>query len=216
MSAFVAWSLLVVEKRVALLQQLNDNDNRIFTKFFNSLLNNEAVRSFTNEGHEVRQYDELLGDFERLSIKDVKTVSMLNAGQAIIFSLGLGTVLALCVGRVLRGTLGVGDVVAIHGILLQLQQPLTSLGFTYQEIRLVADRYAPAVAAPSAHAASRLSLEGPRARRARRRGTLRQRLVQLLQRHGRRRFARRELRDPAGKKTAIVGSSGSGKSTVLS
>ena len=54
-SSFVAWSLLVVERRVALLVALNDNDNRIFSRFFNSLLNNEAVRSFTNEAHEVRE-----------------------------------------------------------------------------------------------------------------------------------------------------------------
>lgn len=214
-SAFVAWSLLVVEKRVALLQQLNDNDNRIFTKFFNSLLNNEAVRSFTNEGHEVRQYDELLGDFERLSIKDVKTVSMLNAGQAIIFSLGLGTVLALCVGRVLRGTLSVGDVVAIHGILLQLQQPLTSLGFTYQEIRssltdmrqlLLLLRRTPQVA--SAPRAPALAV---------REGVVRFDNVSFSYSSGTVAGALRgvSFEIPAGKKTAIVGSSGSGKSTVL-
>ncbi len=41
--SFVSWSLWTVERRVLLLQQLNDNDNAIFTRFFNSLLNNEAV-----------------------------------------------------------------------------------------------------------------------------------------------------------------------------
>ena len=42
--SFIAWSLLIVERRVVLLSALNDEDNRIFSKFFNSLLNNEAVR----------------------------------------------------------------------------------------------------------------------------------------------------------------------------
>ena len=42
--SFVAWSLVVVEKRIAVVAALNDNDNHIFTQFFNALLNNEAVR----------------------------------------------------------------------------------------------------------------------------------------------------------------------------
>ena len=101
-----------LERRVALLAELNENDNRMFTKFFNSLLNTEAVRSFTNEAHEVAQYDNLLGSVERLSVRDVQTVSVLNAGQAIIFSAALGVVLSLSVKRVLAGALTVGDVVA--------------------------------------------------------------------------------------------------------
>ena len=43
--------------------------------------------------------------------------------------------MALSARRVTRGQLTVGDLVAINGILLQLHMPLTSLGFTYQEIR---------------------------------------------------------------------------------
>ena len=126
-TTFVAWSLFVVEKRVSLLVKLNDKDNRIFTKFFNALLNNEAVRSFANEQHEVRQYDSLLAEVETLSVRDVQTISTLNAGQAVIFSTGLGLMMALCARRVFfGGTLTIGDVVAIHGMLLQLQQPLTS------------------------------------------------------------------------------------------
>ena len=100
---------------------LNENDNDIFSKFFNSLLNNEAVRSFTNEAHEVAQYDSLLARFERLSVADVRVVSLLNGGQALLFSAGLGTILALCARRVMAGALTIGDAVAIHGMLLQLQ-----------------------------------------------------------------------------------------------
>lgn len=115
------------------------------------------VRSFTNERHEVKQYDELLERVEDLSVRDVRTVSLLNAGQALIFASGLGAVMSLCAVRVAAGSLSLGDVVAIHGMLLQLQVPLTSLGFTYQEIRqsltdmrqlLVLLRRSPQVASP--------------------------------------------------------------------
>ena len=48
------------------------------------LLNNEAMRVFTNEGIEMRKYDNLLGAVEKLSVEDVKTVALLNAGQALL------------------------------------------------------------------------------------------------------------------------------------
>ena len=40
---------LALTRRVALLNDINEADNRIFTRFFNAMINNEAVRSFTNE-----------------------------------------------------------------------------------------------------------------------------------------------------------------------
>ena len=48
-ASFVAFTLAVVQRRVALLNDINEADNRIFTRFFNAMINNEAVRSFTNE-----------------------------------------------------------------------------------------------------------------------------------------------------------------------
>ena len=51
-ASFVALTLTVVQRRVALLTAINEADNRIFTRFFNAMINNEAVRSFTNEPHD--------------------------------------------------------------------------------------------------------------------------------------------------------------------
>lgn len=210
--SFVTWSLWVVENRVKMLQELNDNDNAIFTRFFNSLLNNEAVRLFTNEKLEVSQYDQLLSKLEVLSVRDVQLVSVLNAGQALIFSAGLGSIMALCASRVASGALTIGDVVAIHGMLLQLQAPLTALGFTYQDIRqsltdmrqlLLLLRRTPKVssrpsAPPLVVSEGVLRFEGVSFGYS---GNMSLRNV--------------TFEVPANKKTAIVGASGSGKSTVL-
>lgn len=52
-AAFLGWSVFVVQKRVALIATINDNDNAIFNRFFNALLCNEAVRVNANEVSEM-------------------------------------------------------------------------------------------------------------------------------------------------------------------
>jgi len=79
-----------VQRRVALLCAVNDTDNALFTRFFNALLCNEAVRTNANEDFEVRRYDDSLARAERLAVADVKTVAALNVGQALSFWGGLG------------------------------------------------------------------------------------------------------------------------------
>jgi len=212
-SSFVAWSLIVVQRRVQLLATLNDNDNALFTKFFNSLLNNEAVRVNVNEEYETDKYDQLLSVQESLSIADVQTVSLLNAGQAFIYWTGLGVMMALCASRVQAGVLSVGDAVAINGLLLQLQSPLTALGYTYQEIRQALtdmrqllgllrqpQKVSSLPSAPELQVSKgQIVFENVSFGYTVNSGILRNVSFQL----------------PAGRKTAIVGSSGSGKSTIL-
>ena len=72
-SCFVVFTLAIVQRRVKLLTGINEADNKIFTKFFNAIINNEAVRSFTNERHEVQQYDRLLARAEQLGGADAPT-----------------------------------------------------------------------------------------------------------------------------------------------
>lgn len=214
-ASFVALTLAVVQRRVALLTAINEADNRIFTRFFNAMINNEAVRSFTNEPHEVKQYDGLLGEAERLGVSDVYIVSALNLGQALIFCAGLGTTLAMCARGASSGVLTIGDVAAVHGLLLQLHAPLCALGFTYQEIRqsltdlrqlLQLLRRMPQVVSPPDAPPLRLT-DG---------GTLRFENVSF----GYNSAAAKSIRNvsfelAARSKTAIVGPSGSGKSSVL-
>ncbi len=60
---------------------------------------------------------------------------MLNAGQATIFTFGLGGVMIMCVLGIQAGTNTVGDFVLINAMMIQLYQPLNFMGMVYREIK---------------------------------------------------------------------------------
>ena len=60
---------------------------------------------------------------------------MLNAGQAVIFTIGLAATMVMCAYGVRQGTNTVGDFVMINAMMIQLYQPLNFMGMVYREIK---------------------------------------------------------------------------------
>ena len=60
---------------------------------------------------------------------------MLNAAQAVIFTIGLALVVIMCVQGIRAGTHTVGDFVMINAIMIQLSQPLNFMGMLYRELK---------------------------------------------------------------------------------
>ncbi len=60
---------------------------------------------------------------------------MLNAGQAVIFTFGLGATMVMCAYGIRAGTNTVGDFVMINAMMIQLYQPLNFMGMVYREIK---------------------------------------------------------------------------------
>ena len=77
----------------------------------------------------------MLRDTERAAVASAARGSVLNAGQAAIFGAGLYVALRAAVARVAAGASSVGNVVAVNALLLQLAQPMNFLGYTVAEIR---------------------------------------------------------------------------------
>ena len=125
----------MTEWRTRFRRQMNDLDTEANTKAVDSLLNFETVKYFGNEEHEARRFDKAMTGYERAAIKNTTSLSVLNAGQALVFSSGL-TVLMLMAGRgIANGTMTVGDFVMVNAYLIQLYQPLNMMGMVYREIR---------------------------------------------------------------------------------
>ena len=133
--AYVAFTLVFTNWRLAFRRAMNDTDQEANTKAVDSLLNYETVKYFNNEAHEARRYDESLSRYEHAYARSEVSLNALNAGQALIMSLGLTVVMLLAGRGIVHGQMTVGDFVMVNTYLIQLYLPLNILGFAYREIK---------------------------------------------------------------------------------
>jgi len=133
--AYIGFTVGFASWRVRYRRAMNDIDTEASAKAIDSILNFETVKYFGNEAHEARRYDESLARYERAAIKAQVTLNMLNIGQAVIISAGLGLVMLMAARGVVAGQLTVGKFVLVNTYLMQLYQPLNFLGFVYNTIK---------------------------------------------------------------------------------
>ena len=211
-AAYVAYTMLVTEWRLKYRKQMNETDQEANTRAIDSLLNYETVKYFGNEDYEATRFDQSLARYERASVASRTSLSLLNIGQATIIGIGLGVLMTMAGFGVLDGTMSVGDFVLVNTYLIQLYIPLNFLGFVYREVKQAL------VDMETMFNLLRINAEikdAPDARPlAPGSGTVEFDAVSFAYD-----VRRTILRDvsftvPAGKRVAIVGASGAGKSTI--
>jgi ATP-binding cassette subfamily B protein len=124
---FTAW-------RTKFRRAMNETDNEAQTKAIDSLLNFETVKYFGNEAHEAKRFDESLARYEKASVKSQVSLNALNIGQAVIISTALGLMMLMAANGVVNHHMRVGQFVLINTYLIQLYVPLNFLGFVYLQI----------------------------------------------------------------------------------
>ncbi|MGJ8594700.1 ABCB family ABC transporter ATP-binding protein/permease [Sulfitobacter sp.] len=134
--AFYVWfTFAVTEWRVKLRRQMNDQDTDANQKAIDSLLNYETVKYFGAEEREAHRYDSAMAGYEEAAIKTNYSLAFLNFGQSVIITIGLVIVMVMAAIEVQNGTLTVGDFVMINAYMIQITVPLNFLGTVYREIR---------------------------------------------------------------------------------
>ena len=132
---YLLFTTIATNWRISIRRSMNESDTDANTKAIDSLLNFETVKYFGAETREAQRYDKAMARYERLSVRTYVSLAVLNAGQAVIFTLGMGAMLWMCVAGVRSGRNSVGDFALLNVMMLQLYQPLNFMGMVYREIR---------------------------------------------------------------------------------
>ena len=133
--AYVAFTFAVTEWRMRWYRAANTADTEANERAVDSLLNYETVKYFGNERHEFARYDASLVKLEEATVRSLKTLAVLNIGQAGIVALGLTLLLWRAAAGVVAGTMTLGDFVLVNAFLLQLSVPLNYLGMVYRQVK---------------------------------------------------------------------------------
>lgn len=211
-AAYMAYTYFATEWRITIRKRMNESDTEASAKAVDSLLNYETVKYFGAERREVDRYDQSMARYERAATSTYTSLAVLNAGQAVIFTIGLGIVMVLAVLDVQAKTRTVGDFVMVNTMLIQLSIPLNLMGFLYREIRQaitdIETMFGILARDPEIE-----DLPGAKPLSVRD-GAVRFENVHFTYEQGREILKGLSFEVPPGKTLAIVGPSGAGKSTI--
>ncbi|MEG3768295.1 ABC transporter ATP-binding protein/permease [Alteromonas sp. 14N.309.X.WAT.G.H12] len=211
--AYVLYSMKATNWRTRFVQAMNQADSTSHSRAVDSLLNFETVKYFNNEQYEARRYDEELASWELARRKNRLSLFALNGGQALIIAFAMTAMLANAAYGVAKGEMTIGDFVLINAFTMQIFMPLNFLGFVYREIRgamaNIDNMFSLLATTPTVEdnpQAPDLNVSA---------GEITFHNVSFGYSDARPILKNISFTLPASKKTAIVGASGAGKSTIV-
>ncbi|WP_299944529.1 ABC transporter ATP-binding protein/permease [uncultured Ruegeria sp.] len=132
---YIWFTFAVTEWRVKLRREMNDQDTEANQRAIDSLLNFETVKYFNAEMREAERYDVSMKGYATAALKTAYSLAFLNFGQSMLITCGLIGVMVLAAMGVQNGSLTVGDFVMVNAYMIQITVPLNFLGTVYREIR---------------------------------------------------------------------------------
>ncbi|HEX5211322.1 MAG TPA: ABC transporter ATP-binding protein/permease [Pseudolabrys sp.] len=211
-AVYMTYTYHATEWRIGIRRKMNESDTDANIKAIDSLLNYETVKYFGAEEREAQRYDKSMARYEEASTRAYTSLAILNAGQAVFFTMGLAAAMVMCAYEVRAGTKTVGDFVLVNAMMIQLYQPLNFMGMVYREIKqavtdieLMFSILAREPEIKDAPGAPPLRVTS---------GTIRFEDVRFAYEPGRRILKGISFEVPAGRTVAVVGPSGAGKSTI--
>lgn len=135
MLAYIVLTLKITSWRLRFRREMNSADNTVAGRMVDSFVNVENVRLFNNEKFEADRVDIGLADYERAANQSRWSLMCLNLSQMLLVLVGVVAVLVIAALEVEDNVLTVGGFVTLNTYILQAFQPLNSLGYIYRNIR---------------------------------------------------------------------------------
>jgi ATP-binding cassette subfamily B protein len=132
---YVTYTIITTEWRMKFRRESNALDNKANTRAIDSLLNYETVKTFGNEAWELAEYDRVMSQYEKAAVRNQSSLAIMNIGQAVIISIGVVVLMMMAASEKMAGRMTVGDFTAVNVFMLQLAQPLNFFGFVYRNIK---------------------------------------------------------------------------------
>src|SRR6476661_6761180 len=101
---YMVYTYHATEWRIGIRRKMNDSDTDANVKAVDSLLNYETVKYFSAEEREAARYDRAMARYEDASVRAYTSLAVLNAGQALIFTIGLAAAMVMCALEIRSGT----------------------------------------------------------------------------------------------------------------
>jgi ATP-binding cassette subfamily B protein len=134
-ATYIVYTASATQWRLKFRREMNMQDREANARAIDSLLNYETVKYFVNEKHELDRFDEAKRDYMTAAIDNQRALSSFNVGQSLILSAGVVIVMVLAAYGVVDKRLTIGEFVMVNAYLLQLYQPLNMLGWVYRNLR---------------------------------------------------------------------------------
>jgi ABC-type transport system involved in Fe-S cluster assembly fused permease/ATPase subunit len=132
---YILLTLAITNWRMKYRYDMNDMQSEANTNAVDSLINYETVKYFNQDNFEVERYDNTMRRWEEVAVKSFTSMTALNFAQSAVIAIGVTIILILAADGVVKSTLSLGDMIMIQALLLQLFLPLGSLGIIYRQIK---------------------------------------------------------------------------------
>ncbi|AKK20330.1 ABC transporter ATP-binding protein/permease [Candidatus Liberibacter africanus] len=133
--SYVWFTIIASNWRMGLFKKMNQLLHECHAKVFDSLINFETVQYFNSAKREIQILEKSISRYKNAAISISTSLGWLNFGQGVIFSIGMIIIMLISSHAVYIGEQTIGDFVLINALLNQLSMPLNILGTIYRDSR---------------------------------------------------------------------------------
>lgn len=131
---YVVTTAVGTQIRLKYKKETNEHDNEASEKAVDSLTNFETVKYFCTEEYELKRYMVSINMFQRSQLSTRGLLNVIITVQQLIQQSCLGACLYIAARNIFRGTMTIGDFVAVTVYIANIFKPLDSLGDIYNTI----------------------------------------------------------------------------------